>query len=165
MVFDRRVLLVGADLILAITPQVVHGIEFRRALGQPDQFDPQPLGQMLRADSRVAWVLIQQQGDVPTPVMPMKVDQERLEVPGSLPFPGQKQASPGPEVQASEDNAAGVPAREWYLFWSPAQRPSGPKGRKEQQVGLVFGQQDAAGRQMPDTAADPPFFFTNSGSG
>lgn len=46
-----------------------------------------------------------------------------------------------------------------------AHKPHDPQKREQQQVGLVFGQQDATGPQVPDLAANPPFFSPTRGRG
>src|SRR3954453_2131043 len=46
---DLGILPVGADVVLAMTPQVIHPIQLRAALGQPDQLDAHLDGQVLRS--------------------------------------------------------------------------------------------------------------------
>jgi hypothetical protein len=165
MVIDRLVLLAGADLVLGVAPQVVQRVELRRPLGQPDQFGPRPLGHAPGARCGVAGVLVQQQGDVPTPVMPVEVIEERLEVPGPLPLPDQEKLGPRPEVEAPEDHPAGVAAREEDLLRLTPQRPTGPEWGDEQEVGLVLGEKRRSGAAAAGGGGGSAVFFSNSGSG
>lgn len=68
LLLDGRVLLVGTDHVLALTPQSIHRVQFRRPVRQPQQ--GHPLGRTQGGLRRVAGVLIEQEGHVPTPVAP-----------------------------------------------------------------------------------------------
>ncbi len=68
LLIDVRVLLVGADYILALPPQGVHRIELGGAFGQPEQLDPQSSRHSLRRLRGMAAVAVKQQGYVPAAV-------------------------------------------------------------------------------------------------
>ena len=56
---NRGLLMVGTHLILGMAPHVVHRVQFRAALRQPEQTDPQLPRQPNRAVGCVTGVLIQ----------------------------------------------------------------------------------------------------------
>jgi hypothetical protein len=165
LIIDGGILPVGTDLVLPIPPEVIHRVELGRPLRQPDQLGIRPGCQLLGGPSGVAAILVQQQGDMPTPVMVMDQSQERLKVLGPLMLSGQEQPRARAEIHCPEDHSAGISAaQEDFLGRSP-QRPAGPQGRKQQQIGLILSQQNASGTQAPDLTADAVFFFSHSGSG
>jgi hypothetical protein len=90
LLIDPGVLAVGADMILAMTPQVVHTVEFRAPLGQPDQPDAQLGGQLLGARGGMAGVLVQEQGDTPATVVAADDRQEGPEILSFLPLADQE---------------------------------------------------------------------------
>src|SRR5437899_161175 len=69
-----------------------------------------------------------------------------------------KQPLPGTQVHRAEDDTTRVPARDNDTGGLTASAPVGTQRRKQKQVGLVFHQQHTALRQLPDSAADSPFF-------
>ena len=68
LLVDRRVLLIDGDHVLGLAPQRIPRVQLRRPLRQPQQ--RHPLGRPQRRLGRMARVLIEQQPDVPTPVVP-----------------------------------------------------------------------------------------------
>src|SRR5689334_145795 len=56
-VLDRGVLTIGTDLILGVAPDVIHRVQLRATLGQPDQADLQFPRQPDRAAGRMAGIL------------------------------------------------------------------------------------------------------------
>jgi hypothetical protein len=162
---DGRVLLVGADLVLALAPERVHRIQTRCALRQPQQGHLHPFGQRPRSLCRVAGILVQQQRNVPSTVMIVDQIQERTEVFSSLFLSGQEKPIARPQVHHSEDHPAGVPAAQEHFGRLPARRPRCPKRWEQQQVCLILSQHNAPSRKCQDFPANPPFFFSRSGSG
>jgi len=69
-----------------------------------------------------------------------------------------KQTFPGAQVHCTEDDTMSVPARDENTGWFAASAPVGAQWGKKKQIGLVFHQQHAARRQMPDSAANSSFF-------
>lgn len=70
----------------------------------------------------------------------------------------EKQPLSSTQVYCAEDDTTRVATRNEHAGRPAASAPVGPQGRKQQQIGLVFHQQDAASRQPPDSAADTAFF-------
>jgi len=91
-----------------MTLEVIHPVQLRATLGQPDQADAQLSGQVLRTVCSVAWILVQEQGDMPTPVMAVNDCQESSEVLTTLPPTCQEQPMPGGDVDRAEDDSPGI---------------------------------------------------------
>jgi hypothetical protein len=106
----------------------------------------------------MAGIFVEQQGYVPTTVDPPEFREERLEVVATPPLARHEEPSPGPQIHRTEDHAARVVAAQPDPGGLAALRPGGAQGREQQQVGLVLGQDHAPPRQVPDLAADTPFF-------
>src|SRR3954452_21305950 len=102
---------------------------------------------------------------MPTPVVPPKFLEERLEVAAAPLLARQEQSGPGPQVHRPEDHAPRIAATQPDPGGFAAPPPGGPQRREEQQVGLVLGQDHAAPRQGPDLTADPAFFSRARGPG
>src|SRR5271157_4587526 len=81
-----------------MTPEMIHPVQLGATLGQPDQADAQLSGQVLRPVCSMAGILVQEQGDLPAPVMAVKDCQERSEVLTTLPPTCQEQPMPGVDV-------------------------------------------------------------------
>src|SRR4051812_35505078 len=71
---------VRRDLALNWPPQVIHGVELRALLRQPDQLNPQPCRQGLAPLGVVARRLVQQEVQRPAAVALTDQPQELLEV-------------------------------------------------------------------------------------
>src|SRR5690349_9006208 len=93
---DRGLLMVGADLVLGVAPQVIHRAQFRAALGQPDQTDLQFPRQPDRAVCRMAGIPVQQQPHRPSAVMVVDAAEERLEILSPLLGSREQQPMAGP---------------------------------------------------------------------
>ncbi len=90
-------------------------------------------------------------------VVPMQKIQERLKIGGSSLLTGQEPASAGTQVHRSEDHPTDITTRDRHLTRLSPQRPTGPQGRKRQQIRFIFGRQNAARQQRPDVPANPSF--------
>src|SRR5205807_598929 len=165
MIVNRRVLLVGADNIFRLPPQRIHGVQLGGPFRQPQQLDPEQVGQLHRARRGMTGVLVLQQGDRPAPVAAVDQFYERLVIYRPLVLPGQQQPVSGAQVYPPEDDPPGVPAAQQHLLGLSAWRPARPQGREQQQVGLVFSQQGGAGWQGPDLPPQPPFLSPVRGPG
>lgn len=165
MIVDAGLLPIGADLILPVPPQVIHRVEMGRALRQPDQLHAEAGGQPPGGSRDVTAILIEQDGHLPASIMVMDQVQERLEVFGPLVLSRQEQPMARAQIHRPEDHTAGIPATQEDLLGPSPQRPTRPQRREQQQIRFILGQQNASGAQAPDLTADPPFFFSNSGSG
>lgn len=95
---------------------------------------------------------------MPASIVSMDQFQEGLKVMLPLMLTGKKQPLPAAEVHRTEDDATSVPARDPHASGFAASAPVGAQRRKEKQIGLVFYQQHAVGRQVPDSAANSSFF-------
>lgn len=125
---DRRVLPVRGDHVLGLSPQRIHRVQLRRPLRQPKQ--RHPLGRPQRCPRRMTRVRVEQQRDVPPPVVPADLTEERLEVTGTPLGPRQHQPCPGHEVHRPEDHPPGVPAADVDLGRLAPERPAGPQRRE-----------------------------------
>ncbi len=67
-------------MLLAAAPQVVHGVELRPLLGQPQQVDVQARSQLQRTSGGVAAGLVQQQEEGAPGIMRSQQSEEGLEV-------------------------------------------------------------------------------------
>ena len=141
---------IGKNVVLAMAPEVIHSVQLRATLGQPDQADAQLSGQVLRTVCSVAWILVQEQGDMPTPVMAMNDCQKSSEVLTTLPLTCQEQPMPGVDVDRAEDDSPGIEPRDWHLRRLAAQPPCGAQRREEQEVRFVLEQLDTTRWQLAD---------------
>jgi len=91
LLVDGPELAVGGDQPLQVLEQLVHRVEFRTLLGQPQQDDSQASSQGLTAGGVVTGGLVQQQPQRPPGVALPQVAQEGLEVLLTLPGPAQDQ--------------------------------------------------------------------------
>src|SRR6266404_3336622 len=161
LIIHGGILFVPADSIFPLSPQGIHGVQFGAPLRQPQQIDLIRPGQRRGISGRVARILVQQQGNVPAPVAVMNQVQERFKVCRAAVLAGQEQAVAGTQIHGSEDHPPGVPATQTHCRGLSAQRPTRTQRREQQQVGLVFSQEDAAWPPCPDLAdlpTNPPFF-------
>lgn len=143
---DARVLPVRGDVLLHVSPHMIHRVEMRRPRRQPEQGDTQLRRQTLRGLRRVAGVSIEKQGDV-TPAIPAAhLAQERTEVRGPLVLAAEQHEVAGAKVHRAEEHAFGVAPSEPDLGLFATRCPPSTQGWEEQQVGFVLGQDDAAFR-------------------
>src|SRR5262249_40404552 len=77
---DGQVLAVGGDLGLRGSPQVVHRVELRGSLRQPEQADVEPRREALGRVRRVAGILVEKQGDGTITVAAAQLAEKGLEV-------------------------------------------------------------------------------------
>jgi hypothetical protein len=158
MIFDGGILQVGADDIFGLSPKLVHRVQFGCAVGQPQQVNSQIASELSRPGCRVAPMLIQQKSNLPTTVMLMNQLQKSLEIFLPLMLASKQQTPAGTQVHRAKHDSTGIPAREQNAARFSPSAPVGPQRGKQQQIGFVLGQQDAAGRQVPDFAANMTFF-------
>jgi hypothetical protein len=123
---NGRVLLVGADEVLALTPQGVHRVEFGAPVRQPQQVDVEALSQPRRSLGRVAGVFVQEQRHVPATVTAMDLAQERLEVSGPLMLARQEQSPARTQVQGPEYSPPRVTPTQENAFGLAFVRPARP---------------------------------------
>ncbi len=102
--------------------------------------------------------LVQEQGDMPTPVMAVNDCQKSSEVLTTLPLTCQEQPMPGVDVNRAEDDSPGIEPRDWHLRRLAAQPPCGAQRREEQEVRFVLEQLDTTRWQLADFPADLLFF-------
>jgi len=100
---DRGILMVGTHLTLGMTPQVIHRVQLRATLGQPDQTDLKLPCQPDRGACCVTGILIQQQPNRPTPVVLVDELEEGLEVLGSLSAAREQQSVTRAHVDRAEE--------------------------------------------------------------
>jgi hypothetical protein len=137
---------------------MIHGIEFGRTLRQPEQLHVELAGQPSGAGCGVAWVLVQQKSHMPSTVMLVDELQERLKILLLLMLTNQKQPLPGAKIHGPKDNSPSIPPRQQNAVRLSSPTPVGTQWRKQQQIGLVLGQKNAARRQTADFSADLTFF-------
>ena len=147
------------DVVFAMTPEVIHPVQLRASLGQPDEADAQLSGPVLRTVCSVAWVLVQEQCNLPAPVMVVNHRQESSEVLTTLSPTGKEQSMPGVDIDRAENDSPGVEPRDWDLQRVAAQSPCGASRREKQEVRFVLEQLDAARWQLADFPADLHFFL------
>src|SRR3954451_14819503 len=147
---DLGILPVGADVVLAMTPQVIHPIQLRAALGQPDQLDAHLDGQVLRSPGGMTWIFVQEQRNVPATVMATDYLQERPEVLATLPRASQEQPMAGIDVDCTEDHTSCIEPGDRHLQPLPPQSPGATQRREQQQVRLILEELDPPGRQSAD---------------
>lgn len=155
---DRRILHVCADYVLRLSPKIIHRVEFRRSLRQPKELDVEVAGESLRTGCDMTGILIQQHRHMPTTIMLAHQVQKRLKVLLLLTLTSQKQPCSRAKIHGPEDHSASIPPREHNAVRFSPLAPVGTQGRKQQQIGLVFGQQDTPRRQTADIPANSTFF-------
>src|SRR5436190_18909 len=163
LAIDRRILMIGADGLLPVSPKMIHGIEFGRTRRKPDEFDVQRERQGLRLPGCVGGVLIQQQRHFPFAVAQVDLPEEFSEVFTTMALTGFHQAIPRLEIDGAENHALGVESRQGDARSLALERPSCPERRKQQQIGFVLSQDDVPGikeppLENPDMTPDPSFF-------
>src|SRR5438067_4754067 len=92
LLLNRRVLLIGADHVLALPPQRIQRVQRRRALRQPQQGHPRDGWQ--RRLGGVAGILVQQQGYMPASVSRPDLRPEGTEVKALPLLPRHQQTCP-----------------------------------------------------------------------
>src|SRR5262245_7345287 len=107
---DVARLAVRADLVLGVTPEVIHRVQVGAAEWRPEQLDAEAIGLAARGLGRVTRVFIQQQHDVLARVVGPDPLQIRSELDAPLPRAVPEQAVPGTRVERAPDDARGVPA-------------------------------------------------------
>ncbi len=95
---------------------------------------------------------------MPTTVMSVYQSQKVLKVLLPLMLTSEKQSLSGSKVHRAEDDTTSVPARDEHTGWLAASAPVRAQRRKQQQIGLVFRQKHTSTWQVPDSAANSPFF-------
>ena len=160
-----RLLLIGTDDVLCLTPQRVHGIQLRRSFRKPQQRNVHLRGKGLRSKGRVTGIFIQQKCYMPPAVMPLEHMQKSPEVFTSLSLPDQKKAGACFEINGSKDYPFRIISLKKNFCRLSSQRPRGTKRRKQQKIGFILKQQDTAGRQFFDLADDSSFFSPDRDQG
>src|SRR5271156_4084331 len=103
--FDRPILPVGTDALLAMTPQVIHRVQFGTSDRQPNQLDSEASRVALRRPGRMTTVPVQHERHLPSSVSLMDQPEEFLEVFFPLLLPLQEQPRPVGGVECAEDHA------------------------------------------------------------
>ena len=117
--FDRRVLPIGTDSLLAVAPQVIHRVQLRTADRQPDQPDPLRARLALRNLRRVTTVLVQQERHVPSAVVLMDQPEEFPEILGTLLLAFQEQPRTAACIQRPKSTRRALPPRSGTSASSP----------------------------------------------
>lgn len=108
---DGGELAVGGKFSFEITPEVIHRVEFRALVGQPEQSDLEPGGELLAADGGVTGRLIEQKPDGPTTIVLAQELEKCAEVILAGMVAAQENAVAGTRVDdAKEDSLCIVPA-------------------------------------------------------
>src|SRR4051794_9681864 len=106
----------------------------------------------------MAAIFIQQQDHLPPPIMRMDRMQEQTEVFGPLSSPDPKQPVTSPRVKGAKDHPPRVGTAERHGSVLSPLGPTGPQGRKQEQISFVFKQYDAARPQLGEPPPDAAFF-------
>ena len=77
---DRPILPVGTDSLLAMTPQVIHRVQFGTSDRQPNQLDSELSRVALRRLGRMTTISVQHERHLPSSVALMDQPEEFLEV-------------------------------------------------------------------------------------
>ena len=101
---DRPVLPVGTISLLAMTPQVIHRVQFGTSDRQPNQLDSEASRVALRGLGRMATVPVQYERHPPSSVLLMDQPEELLEVFFPLLLPLQEQPCPVRGVECAEEH-------------------------------------------------------------
>ncbi len=88
--FDRRVLPIGTDSLLAVASQVIPCVQLRTADRQPDQLDPEQARLVLRDLGRMTTVLVQHERHLPSSVVFVDQPEELPEIRSTLLLPLQE---------------------------------------------------------------------------
>lgn len=139
-IIDFVELVIGADLVLDLSPESVHGIELRGALRQPKQTDSEPPCQPFGLGVAVRGMAIENQTDWPPAVHRPELPEERAEVFAPVLMPGERDELAGTDIQGTGDDALLIPAGDQDLACCPFRHPGFSQGRKEQDIRLVLKQ-------------------------
>ncbi len=91
----------------------------------------------------MAWILIEQQGDMATAIPAAHVVEEGAEVRRALMQAAQQHHAPGSKIHCAEEHTLRIAAGEPDLGLCPARRPPRAQRRKEKQVSFVLRKDDA----------------------
>jgi len=126
--FDRRVLPIGTDSLLAVASQVIACVQLRTADRQPDQLDPERARLALRDLGRMTIVLVQHERHLPSSVVFVDQPEELPEIRGTLLLPLQEQPCAAGDIKCAEDHALRVGPAQWDLGVFPTWRPQARNG-------------------------------------
>src|SRR5438876_6573168 len=146
-----------------MAPQMIHRIQMRAPLGQPQELDVAQTCQRLRGMCRVTALFIQHHAYLPTSIMLVNHVQERLETLLAMVLLGQEQARSGPCVDRAKGHALGVHAADRHLRGLSTQRPRSPQRWKQQQIGFVLEEDHPSPTQLFKPPADISFFSPRQG--
>src|SRR4051794_28920870 len=164
MLIHGRPLPICRDLALHGPPQVVHRVELRALLRQPDQLDTQASRQGTAPLGVVARGLIQYEVERTAAVAPAEQSKELLEVRLAHLRPSQDDPMSGPEVDRPEQDALGVLAGDWHLGLLAPKGPHAAQRREPSQGRLVLEEDHGAGFDPLEAPHDSPFFWARCGS-
>src|SRR5581483_256279 len=163
--FDGGLLPVGANCAFAETPQVIHRVEVRTAVGQPQELDVEILGQRLGLLVLVGGVFIQEQRHRLGAVVPADEIQKLLEFQPAVARPLHEQKMTAAQMQGAKEGSASVLAGDKHRGGLAPQSPTRAQRRKEQQVGFILRQERGGRRQSPYLPQNPAFFSPPPGPG
>lgn len=163
MFIDGRILEIGTDRLFGMTPQMVHRIQVRAALWQPNQFNVQLRGQLLGRLRCMAGVAVQKQDHRSPSIVPMYLAQKSLEVHPALINASHSKTMASANVDGSKENPTCIAPANEHRRWLAFKRPSCPQYRKEKQVGFIFGQHRGMRWQGLDLKQNSPFFSPGPG--
>lgn len=132
-----------------MTPQMIHWIKMRTALGQLQQLHTKVFRHLLRGSCRMAAVFIQNQNDMPSSITIMDIFQGCLEVNAPVMFPGQKQPMARAQIDDSKDDSLS--------------RPSRRERWKQTKIRFVLGKDYATRWQISYLTQNMPFFSPGLG--
>src|SRR4051794_12981141 len=105
LVVDVRILPVGTNVFFAVTPQMIHRIQMRTPLGQPQKLDATKAGQRLRTMCGVTALFIEDHSHLVTTIMRMNQVQECLKALLAMVVACHEQSPARPDI----DHAKGYP--------------------------------------------------------
>ncbi len=138
VLFECPILNIGRDLRFELLPELIHAVEFRPLLGQPNEKDVQRLGHGLARERCVTGGLIQHQPDWTAGVRLAQEPQKPLEV--LLPHvrSARRYSVASPWVEGAKEHAFGVSARDWDPSLLPTQGPGSAQLRQQPKDGFVL---------------------------
>src|SRR3569833_1952027 len=159
MLANAFILNIGGDVSFELSPELVHAVEFRPLLGEPDLPDVQRLGQPLTCGGGMARGLIEYQRDGAAGIRAAQQAQEVLKVLLPHARPAGCEAVASSQVEGAKEHALGVLPRDRDASLLPAQGPGSAQFGQQPEHGFVLKEPHRIGGQALQLPHNGRLFF------
>src|SRR5919198_1860524 len=158
MLLDGRILIIRGDMPLQLAPELIHRIELRTLLRQPDQRNIELDSEALTLGGAMTRRLVQQQRDRAPRICLAHETEKGLEVRLLHVRATQEEPMPSTEIDGTKQDAFGVTPRNRDMRLFALQSPGTTQDGKEAQHRLILPKEHGVGRELPEPAHYGPFF-------